>query len=63
MGEAVKGVGVAPITGAWIETLTKNPSRWRATQVAPITGAWIETLTAAQYEQIKARRAHHGRVD
>ena len=33
---------VAPITGAWIETLA-FPSLITGPRVAPITGAWIET--------------------
>ena len=38
---------VAPITGAWIETLQlKRPSL--KTLVAPITGAWIETTPKTQ---------------
>ena len=33
---------VAPITGAWIETLAKMLG-FGGAKVAPITGAWIET--------------------
>jgi len=36
-------IGVAPFTGAWIETfkITRHTLKH---QVAPFTGAWIETL-------------------
>ena len=35
--------GVAPITGAWIETVAMQ-YEYSPMTVAPITGAWIETL-------------------
>ena len=38
---------VAPLTGAWIETLIPTESRWWCI-VAPLTGAWIETSYDAQ---------------
>ncbi len=34
---------VAPITGAWIETVAGNLYDYQI-KVAPITGAWIETF-------------------
>ena len=34
--------GVAPLTGAWIETID-SLGAFRARSVAPLTGAWIET--------------------
>src|SRR5690606_8520484 len=34
--------GVAPHTGAWIETSARSHRRWRS-RVAPPPGAWIET--------------------
>ena len=39
---SLKARGVAPITGAWIETLAVVLALV-AVLVAPITGAWIET--------------------
>ena len=33
---------VAPLAGAWIETLTGLTATW-PTAVAPLAGAWIET--------------------
>ncbi len=38
-------VGVAPFTGAWIETPIA-PASTPALAVAPFTGAWIETEVA-----------------
>ena len=38
---------VAPLTGAWIETLVALALRVRVV-VAPLTGAWIETFEAFQ---------------
>ena len=39
---------VAPLAGAWIETLTvrKNVA---AQSVAPLAGAWIETIAIMQF--------------
>jgi hypothetical protein len=37
---------VAPITGAWVETLTRS-STLAVRAVAPITGAWVETTTSS----------------
>ena len=34
---------VAPLAGAWIETLALRMGR-RCVRVAPLAGAWIETL-------------------
>ena len=36
-------LGVAPLAGAWIETLCKHKKDARF-QVAPLAGAWIETV-------------------
>ena len=41
--ESIPCVGVAPLAGAWIETLCKN-SFVSLSKVAPLAGAWIETL-------------------
>ena len=38
---------VAPLTGAWIETLPSRSSGSRSS-VAPLTGAWIETASSPQ---------------
>ena len=34
---------VAPLVGAWIETLYISTERLRLAEVAPLVGAWIET--------------------
>ena len=53
--------GFASITGAWIETMTKEQAEAKGI-FASITGAWIETLplSAALNGNL---RVHHGRVD
>ncbi len=35
---------VAPLAGAWIETLTRPPGSTGLALVAPLAGAWIETM-------------------
>ena len=47
---------VAPLTGAWIETIAVLPVPTRA-EVAPLTGAWIETPEALERitEQARSR--------
>ena len=40
-GMAVRGT-VAPLAGAWIETLIKHRLKFDR-EVAPLAGAWIET--------------------
>ncbi len=40
--EPNKGGAVAPLVGAWIETLMTD-SRLTSSSVAPLVGAWIET--------------------
>jgi len=54
--------GVAPRTGAWIET---SPCAFftPASVVAPRTGAWIETRTLNIIAVLDPGRAPHGRVD
>jgi len=54
--------GVAPFTGAWIETrqLTGPPVD---RPVAPFTGAWIETSTIYPFAAQSASRPLHGGVD
>jgi len=54
--------GVAPFTGAWIET-TIIRQQLRSTLVAPFTGAWIETPPLWRAKPLNSRRAFHGRVD
>gem|GEM_PF-3814564 len=44
-----KPTTVAPLTGAWIETLY-IASYFPAFPVAPLTGAWIETIRQPQPE-------------
>ena len=41
---------VAPLTGAWIETLSPTRAKWKKA-VAPLTGAWIETQRKAPATQ------------
>ena len=43
--QAVSLTSVAPLAGAWIETLTDGLPR-RVDLVAPLAGAWIETIRA-----------------
>lgn len=38
----VKCIGVAPLVGAWIETLL-SPVQGKNCEVVPLVGAWIET--------------------
>ena len=38
-----ESVSVAPLAGAWIETLRTRRAACRARGVAPLAGAWIET--------------------
>ena len=53
--------GVAPLVGAWIETLT-SCSAQHSVSVAPLVGAWIETLIS--HVMIRgARRTPRGCVD
>ena len=42
-----KDIIVAPLVGAWIETVKLTCEQIR-TQVAPLVGAWIETQTHQQ---------------
>ncbi len=41
-----KAVRVAPLAGAWIETI-EPPAIPRRRKVAPLAGAWIETTISA----------------
>ena len=53
---------VAPITGAWIETVVYRSSTGLV-EVAPITGAWIETSWRSLATWCLRGRPHHGGVD
>ncbi len=55
-------VGVAPRTGAWIETNYLIPTV-NISGVAPRTGAWLETSALFKGQSIKRRRPPHGGVD
>ena len=39
---AILFTNVAPLVGAWVETLGRSTRR-RASVVAPLVGAWVET--------------------
>jgi len=54
--------GVAPFTGAWIETFHVL-FLWELHKVAPFTGAWIETLLPLAIMCYLPRRTLHGCVD
>ena len=56
------GKGVAPFTGAWIET-TAGTCSLTTSEVAPFTGAWIETLMDIIHGRFISRRPLHGGVD
>ena len=42
----VERPGVAPLAGAWIETILNHVFLPEEREVAPLAGAWIETRTA-----------------
>ncbi len=52
--------GVAPLAGAWIETLNGVRSL-RPSTVAPLAGAWIETIETRS-SCLRHRRSHPSRV-
>ena len=60
-GAMVYNYGVAPITGAWVETWPPRALPC-APKVAPITGAWVETACLRSLTSKTPCRAHHGRV-
>ena len=45
---------VAPLVGAWIETLMTD-TRLTSNSVAPLVGAWIETYVAECKENATSR--------
>ena len=61
-GALLRGVVVAPRTGAWIETaaITGN---FHGGDVAPRTGAWIETGLYVGRKIWECSRPPHGGVD
>ena len=54
--------GVAPLAGAWIETVIAPPIK-AASAVAPLAGAWIETRVVLYRDLREVGRAPRGRVD
>ena len=54
-GDIVTPFAVAPLVGAWIETLPSNPLHDEA-DVAPLVGAWIETDNLGQKKRTLASR-------
>ncbi len=53
---------VAPLAGAWIETLLSVRARG-SSRVAPLAGAWIETKAVVLLIRKLCGRAPRGRVD
>ena len=53
---------VAPLVGAWIETLMVTRREWHVS-VAPLVGAWIETTQRAQMFNALLCRTPRGCVD
>ena len=53
---------VAPLAGAWIETL-ESGSGDEEIVVAPLAGAWIETVSRLKRGPEGARRPPRGGVD
>ncbi len=62
VGVTVTDIGVAPFTGAWIETRLGTDSAVRR-PVAPFTGAWIETSGSKSVWQSMNCRTLYGCVD
>ena len=54
---------VAPLAGAWIETLMTLTRIAQIQPVAPLAGAWIETRTKRRCLTRLSSRAPRGRVD
>ena len=57
--ETTMGEGVAPHTGAWIETAGVSVN-FKVKEVAPHTGAWIETLLMMMAKIMNRRPSHRG---
>ena len=55
-------LGVAPYTGAWIETEYNSPEA-QFQRVAPYTGAWIETSFVPLDDDGNISRTLYGCVD
>ena len=57
------GNSVAPLAGAWIETLGVVTANTTAFQVAPLAGAWIETFIESAAFCDEEGRSPCGSVD
>ena len=55
-------VRVAPLVGAWIETIEAN-MKYEVSIVAPLVGAWIETIPTLAPPPPAKRRSPRGSVD
>ena len=53
---------VAPLVGAWIETLAEETEEQKVS-VAPLVGAWIETSVCYYYSHNINSRTPRGCVD
>ena len=62
MRDELRGIEVAPFTGAWIE-IRYSVAVMRRPPVAPFTGAWIEIVTSSEEERRGVGRTLHGCVD
>ena len=62
LGHPVTQILVAPLAGAWIETVVAFELK-RIVDVAPLAGAWIETGRTEAYPPKASGRPPRGGVD